>query len=64
MGEVIFNGIGSGVTTLIHVMPEVCGMLAMVLLLAGMCGSRRAMRAAGTGVLLMFVGVILDAAIQ
>lgn len=64
MGEVIFNAIGSGATTLIHAMPEVCGVLAMVLLLAGMCGSRRAMRAAVTGVLLMFVGVILDAAIQ
>ena len=64
MGEMIFNGIGNCLTTFIHIMPEVCGMMSMVLLLAGMCGSRRAMRGAGTGVLLMMVGVMLNAAIS
>ena len=60
----LINFIGSGLTTFIHVMPEVCGMLAMILLLAGMCGSTKAMRATGTAVLLMFVGTILNAAIS
>ena len=62
--ELMFNGIGHCLTTFVHVMPEVCGVLSMILMLAGMCGSRKAMSAAGTGVILMFVGVILNAAIQ
>ena len=60
----VLHFIGTGLTTGVHVMPEVCGIMAMVLLLAGMCGSHRAMRAAGTAVLLMFVGTILNAAIS
>jgi len=63
-GEVIFNGIGNGLTTLIHIMPEVCGLFAMVFLLIGMVGCKRAMRYAGTSVLLSFVGVMLNAAIS
>lgn len=62
--ERILDWIGGGVTTMIHIMPEVCGLLAMVFLLVGMVGSQRAMRYAGTSVLLAFVGVMLNAAIQ
>ncbi len=62
--ERILDWIGSGLTMMIHIMPEICGLLAMIFLLVGMVGSRRAMRYAGTSVLLAFVGVMLDAAIQ
>ncbi len=61
--EMVLNWIGGGLTTLVHVMPEICGLLAMAFLLVGMVGSRRAMRYAGTSVLLAFVGVMLNAAI-
>lgn len=50
-------------TAFIHIMPEVCGLVAMCFLLVGMVGSKRFMRYAGTSVLLAFVGVILNAAI-
>lgn len=50
--------------TLIHIMPEVCGLIAMAFMLAGMVGSPRLMRYAGTSVLLAMVGVVLNAAIS
>jgi len=62
--ELIFNGIGSALTTLIHIMPEACGLLAMALLLVGMVGGKKAMNWAGTCVLLSMVGVLLNAAIS
>lgn len=64
VSEILLNWIGGGLTTLIHIMPEVCGLLAMAFLLVGMIGSRRAMRYAGNSVLLAFAGVILNAAID
>lgn len=51
-------------STLIHIMPEVFGLLTMCFLLAGMVGSRRFMNYAGTSVLLAMVGVVLNAAIN
>jgi len=52
------------VTALINIMPEVCGIAAMVFLLIGMVGSQKAMRYAGTSVLLAFVGTLLNIAIK
>lgn len=48
----------------VHISPEVFTVIAMALILIGMVGSRKAMRWAGTCILLSFVGVMLDAALS
>ncbi|MFA6071501.1 MAG: M23 family metallopeptidase [Janthinobacterium sp.] len=62
--EIVLSWVGSGLSTLVHIMPELCGLFAMGFLLFGMTGSQRAMRYAGTSVLLAFVGVMLNVAIS
>lgn len=62
--EMFLNWVDGKMIQFIHISPEILTVIAMTLLLIGMVGGKRAMRYAGTCVLLSFVGVMLSAAIS
>jgi len=61
--EMFLNWADGKMIQFVHISPEIFTVIAMALLLIGMVGSKRAMRYAGTCVLISFVGLMLSAVI-